>query len=90
MLKEEDLDVYCCHLQFSVVSEWKTPEEEMVAYRSFRPFFPLMAPAQPFPVQMWASWAIHHVCSKNGEFLLLRSQTMGRKNNVDRPHYSMN
>merc|ERR1719229_954248 len=50
---------------FSVVSEWKTPEEEMDAYRSFRPFFPLMAPAQPFPVQMWASWAIHHVCSKN-------------------------
>ena len=54
-----------------MVSKWKTPEEEMVAYRSFRPFFPLMAPAQPFPVQMWASWAIHHVCSKNGEFLLL-------------------
>ena len=59
------------NLQYSVVSAWQTPEEEMVAYRSFRPFFPLMAPQQPFPVQMWAAWAIHHVCSKNGELLLV-------------------
>jgi Zyg-11 family protein len=52
-------------LQFDVVRKWKTPDEEMVAYRSFRPFFPLMETRQPFPVQMWAMWAIHHVCTKN-------------------------
>ncbi len=52
---------------YLVVSKWKTPEEEMVAYRSFRPFFPLMGTSQPYPVQMWAVWAINHVCSKNGK-----------------------
>ena len=48
-----------------IVSLWKTPENEMVAYRSFTPFFPLMAENQEYAVQLWAVWAIHHVCSKN-------------------------
>merc|ERR1719479_458777 len=49
----------------NIVSQWETPESEMVAYRSFTPFFPLMAENQEYSVQLWAVWAIHHVCSKN-------------------------
>ena len=39
----------------------------MVAYRSFKPFYPLMAELQPFPVQFWAVWALHHVCCNKGD-----------------------
>ena len=41
----------------------------MVAYRSFTPFFPLMAENQEYSVQLWAVWAIHHVCSKNRKYI---------------------
>ena len=50
---------------WTVVSHWIYPEEEMVAYRSFKPFFPLLVPKQEEAVQLWAVWAIHHVCTKN-------------------------
>ena len=33
--------------------------------RSFKPFFPLLQPRQEEAVQLWAVWAIHHVCTKN-------------------------
>jgi len=45
----------------SVVARWNTPEEEMVAYRSFRPFLPLLNAGQEPAVQLWAIWAIHQV-----------------------------
>ena len=57
--------------------EWSSPESEMVAYRSFSPFFHLILCYEAPQVQMWALWAILHVCSKNGEFLSLLS-----KNNI--------
>lgn len=50
------------------VINWQTPQGEMVAYRSFHPFFPLLRCADAYPVQLWAAWAIHHVCTKNREF----------------------
>ena len=50
---------------WTVVSHWIYPDEEMVAYRSFKPFFPLLVPKQEEAVQLWAVWAIHHVCTKN-------------------------
>lgn len=50
---------------WAVVSGWTYPAEEMVAYRSFKPFFPLLQPLQEEAVQLWAVWAIHHVCTKN-------------------------
>ncbi|XP_059151723.1 protein zyg-11 homolog B-like [Physella acuta] len=50
----------------TVVSNWDQPKAEMVAYRSFSPFFPLLQ-SQDTPIQLWAVWAIHHVCSKNGK-----------------------
>ncbi|XP_011688898.1 PREDICTED: protein zyg-11 homolog B-like isoform X3 [Wasmannia auropunctata] len=47
------------------VTHWQTPQGEMVAYRSFQPFFPLLRCTEAYPVQLWAVWAIHHVCTKN-------------------------
>jgi Zyg-11 family protein len=55
-----------CLLQGEVVINWETPEGEMVAYRSFHPFFPLLTCYEAFQVQLWAVWAIQHVCTKNG------------------------
>ncbi|XP_077981711.1 protein zyg-11 homolog B-like [Glandiceps talaboti] len=44
---------------------WANPKGEMVAYRSFSPFFPLLGPNGIAEVQLWAVWAIQHVCTKN-------------------------
>lgn len=44
---------------------WKAPDSEMVAYRSFSPFLPLLACFESPVVQLWAAWAINHVVSKN-------------------------
>ncbi|XP_057334079.1 protein zyg-11 homolog B-like isoform X1 [Microplitis mediator] len=49
----------------NAVTNWQTPQGEMVAYRSFQPFFSLLKRKQAYPVQLWAVWAIHHVCTKN-------------------------
>uniref|UniRef100_A0A8C5R9Z9 Protein zer-1 homolog-like C-terminal domain-containing protein n=1 Tax=Leptobrachium leishanense TaxID=445787 RepID=A0A8C5R9Z9_9ANUR len=49
----------------SAILSWPTPECEMVAYRSFNPFFPLLACFNTPGVQLWAVWAMQHVCSKN-------------------------
>ena len=48
-----------------IVLSWKQPEIEMVAYRSFNPFLPLLRCHESPKVQLWAVWAINHVCSKN-------------------------
>uniref|UniRef100_A0A671NM25 Protein zyg-11 homolog n=1 Tax=Sinocyclocheilus anshuiensis TaxID=1608454 RepID=A0A671NM25_9TELE len=49
----------------SAILKWPSPECEMVAYRSFNPFFPLLECFQTPGVQLWAAWAMQHVCSKN-------------------------
>ncbi|KAM4604622.1 protein zyg-11 homolog isoform 2-T2 [Polymixia lowei] len=51
-------------LHASIMS-WAPPEREMVSYRSFGPFLPLLQTSQPSGVQLWAVWAIHLVCSQN-------------------------
>lgn len=48
-----------------VVISWDPPEGEMVAYRSFYPFISLLTCNDAPQVQLWAVWAIHHVCTKN-------------------------
>ncbi|XP_055956533.1 protein zyg-11 homolog B isoform X1 [Patella vulgata] len=48
-----------------VVLNWEQPQGEMVAYRSFSPFFPLLICYDLPSVQLWAVWAINHVCTKN-------------------------
>ncbi|CAH2310856.1 zyg-11 homolog B isoform X2 [Pelobates cultripes] len=54
----------------SAILSWPTPECEMVAYRSFNPFFPLLACFATPGVQLWAVWAMQHVCSKNRMYFL--------------------
>ncbi|XP_053549438.1 protein zyg-11 homolog B isoform X1 [Bombina bombina] len=49
----------------SAILSWPTPDCEMVAYRSFNPFFPLLECFSTPGVQLWAVWAMQHVCSKN-------------------------
>ncbi|XP_034071379.1 LOW QUALITY PROTEIN: protein zyg-11 homolog [Gymnodraco acuticeps] len=47
------------------IMTWNQLEREMVSYRSFRPFCPLLQTWQPSGVQLWAVWAIHLVCGQN-------------------------
>ncbi|XP_062353522.1 protein zyg-11 homolog B isoform X2 [Cinclus cinclus] len=49
----------------AAILNWPTPDCEMVAYRSFNPFFPLLGCFMTPGVQLWAVWAMQHVCSKN-------------------------
>ncbi|KAG1663580.1 Protein zyg-11 B [Nymphon striatum] len=52
------------------VCRWEIPKVEMVAYRSFKPFIPLLRRSELWEVQMWAVWAINHVLSKNRKLIL--------------------
>ncbi|CAL8280831.1 unnamed protein product [Lota lota] len=47
------------------IMTWSPPEREMVSYRCFTPFLPLLQTSQPAGVQLWATWAVHLVCSHN-------------------------
>ncbi|XP_050534870.1 protein zyg-11 homolog B-like isoform X2 [Daktulosphaira vitifoliae] len=49
------------------VQQWVPPEGEMVAYRSFQPFISLLNSNDMPQVQLWAAWAILHVCTKNAK-----------------------
>ncbi|XP_025110002.1 protein zyg-11 homolog B-like [Pomacea canaliculata] len=66
-----------------VVAGWEQPQGEMVAYRSFSPFFPLLDCFDTPSVQLWAVWAIQHVCTKNGDRYCPLLQEEG---GVDRIH----
>lgn len=57
------------------ITHWQTPQGEMVAYRSFHPFFPLLHCSDAYPVQLWAVWAIHHVCTKNRKYIYMNEYT---------------
>ncbi|XP_013869259.1 protein zyg-11 homolog isoform X2 [Austrofundulus limnaeus] len=63
-LDEELRTTILKQLHESVIT-WAHPEREMVSYRSFHPFVPLLQPCQPSGVQLWAVWAVHLVCSQN-------------------------
>ncbi|XP_015429427.1 PREDICTED: protein zyg-11 homolog [Dufourea novaeangliae] len=61
------------------VTHWRTPQGEMVAYRSFQPFFPLLR-CSDAPVRLWAVWAIQHVITKNPKHycsMLIREEGVG-------------
>uniref|UniRef100_A0A672IS31 Protein zyg-11 homolog n=1 Tax=Salarias fasciatus TaxID=181472 RepID=A0A672IS31_SALFA len=64
MLDEELRGAVLQQLHESITT-WTQPEREMVSYRSFHPFCPLLQTRQPPGVQLWAVWAIHLVCSQN-------------------------
>ena len=63
-------------LQHKNILAWKNPAGEMVAYRSFSPFFPLLR-CDITEVQLWSVWAMQHVCTKNGESLSCWNQIPG-------------
>lgn len=50
------------------VMGWETQMEEMVAYKSFQPFLPLLRAAETPHVQLWALWALHHVTVNNSKY----------------------
>lgn len=62
---DEDLRSTVLTQLHSSIMTWTQLEREMVSYRSFRPFCPLLQTGQPPGVQLWAVWAIHLVCSQN-------------------------
>uniref|UniRef100_A0A3B4A204 Protein zer-1 homolog-like C-terminal domain-containing protein n=1 Tax=Periophthalmus magnuspinnatus TaxID=409849 RepID=A0A3B4A204_9GOBI len=62
---DEDLRTTVLAQLHSSIMTWSHLEREMVSYRSFQPFCPLLQTGQPPGVQLWAVWAIHLVCSQN-------------------------
>uniref|UniRef100_A0A8C7YMW0 Zyg-11 family member, cell cycle regulator, like n=1 Tax=Oryzias sinensis TaxID=183150 RepID=A0A8C7YMW0_9TELE len=63
-LDQDFRDAILKQLHESIIT-WAHLEREMVSYRSFCPFCPLLQTCQPSGVQLWAVWAIHLVCSQN-------------------------
>ncbi|XP_064136018.1 protein zyg-11 homolog A [Loxodonta africana] len=52
----------------ATVQNWPSSSCKMTAlvtYRSFKAFFPLLGNFSQPEVQLWALWAVYHVCSKN-------------------------
>ncbi|XP_055007761.1 protein zyg-11 homolog isoform X2 [Boleophthalmus pectinirostris] len=62
---DEDLRTTVLTQLHTSIMTWTHLEREMVSYRSFQPFYPLLQTGQPPGVQLWAVWAIHLVCSQN-------------------------
>lgn len=62
---DEDLRTTIVTQLHSSIMTWSHLEREMVSYRSFHPFCPLLQTSQPSGVQLWAVWAIHLVSSQN-------------------------
>uniref|UniRef100_A0A674MYW0 Zyg-11 family member, cell cycle regulator, like n=1 Tax=Takifugu rubripes TaxID=31033 RepID=A0A674MYW0_TAKRU len=60
----------------AAIPTWTPIGREMVSYRSFQPFCPLLQSSQPPGVQLWAVWAIHLVCSHNSKRQNKRSNTV--------------
>ncbi|XP_023485634.1 protein zyg-11 homolog A isoform X3 [Equus przewalskii] len=53
---------------YATVQNWPSSTCKMMAlvtYRSFKAFFPLLGNFSQPEVQLWALWAMYHVCSKN-------------------------
>ncbi|VDK63392.1 unnamed protein product [Anisakis simplex] len=67
----------CNEALIAAVRRWPNPILTMVAYRSFSPFFALLERDDLAGAQMWAAWAIQHVCSNdrnNGYIQMLIAQ----------------
>ncbi|XP_058408418.1 protein zyg-11 homolog A isoform X3 [Diceros bicornis minor] len=53
---------------YATIQNWPSSSCKMTAlvtYRSFKAFFPLLGNFSQPEVQLWALWAMYHVCSKN-------------------------
>lgn len=51
----------------TAIFSWSQADKEMVAYRSFRPFIPLLQCYSTFQAQLWALWAIQHVLTAHAQ-----------------------
>ena len=60
---EDEIDEDLCRRMRDAINTWKNPETNMVNYRSLKQFIPLLYCTRIPVVQVWAVWAIHHVCS---------------------------
>uniref|UniRef100_A0A2I3H1J0 Zyg-11 family member A, cell cycle regulator n=1 Tax=Nomascus leucogenys TaxID=61853 RepID=A0A2I3H1J0_NOMLE len=55
-------------VKHATIQNWPSSSCKMTAlvtYRSFKTFFPLLGNFSQPEVQLWALWAMYHVCSKN-------------------------
>ncbi|XP_004679547.1 PREDICTED: protein zyg-11 homolog A [Condylura cristata] len=53
---------------YTTIQNWPSSSCKMTAlvtYRSFKAFFPLLGNFSQPEAQLWALWALYHVCSKN-------------------------
>ncbi|VDN05590.1 unnamed protein product [Thelazia callipaeda] len=63
----EPSSMYCNQALMMAVKRWPKSLLTMVAYRSFAPFFVLLKQDDLSGAQMWAAWAIQHVCNNDKE-----------------------
>ncbi|MFH4976239.1 hypothetical protein AB6A40_002948 [Gnathostoma spinigerum] len=61
----EPTSAFCNAALIAAIKRWPNPILTMVAYRSFSPFFALLERDDLTGAQMWAAWAIQHVCSSD-------------------------
>ena len=60
---DDEIDWDLCQQMRDTILTWQNPHTTMVTYRSFKPFVSLLQCSRIPVVQLWALWAIHHVCS---------------------------
>ncbi|CAF0960409.1 unnamed protein product [Adineta steineri] len=60
---DDEINFELCDQMRDAIIKWQNPHSNMVTYRSFKPFLPLLYCTRIPVVQLWAIWAIHHVCS---------------------------
>ncbi|CAF3632366.1 unnamed protein product [Rotaria socialis] len=58
-----ELNLELCQYMKNAILKWQNPDRNIITYRSFKPFLPLLHCTQIPVIQLWAVWAIHHVCS---------------------------
>ncbi|KAM7324573.1 hypothetical protein ACRRTK_016878 [Alexandromys fortis] len=68
LMTEDVLEHVTSLLQSTNIENWPSSQCKMsalVTYRSFKAFSPLLGNFSQPEVQLWALWAMHHVCSRN-------------------------
>ncbi|XP_054192658.1 protein zyg-11 homolog A isoform X4 [Homo sapiens] len=67
-IENQGLQIFIQVLEHATIQNWPSSSCKMTAlvtYRSFKTFFPLLGNFSQPEVQLWALWAMYHVCSKN-------------------------
>ncbi|KAB0402562.1 hypothetical protein E2I00_002595, partial [Balaenoptera physalus] len=67
-IENQGLAIFIQVLEYTTIQNWPSSSCKMTAlvtYRSFKAFFPLLGNVSQPEVQLWALWAMYHVCSKN-------------------------